>query len=195
MGAILRVFLRLFRSEQYGPPDRYAAAIAAEQYIGRRASPNVTISRRRLRDLLRHAFDVGAVWQVAQQAAASAAARPTFPPRRIAVGIYRLRIVAAFIFALGVQWNNRRFIGRNCVDHWIVPGAPVAAPRAPNPFDVFDPPSAGPGMGARIEAFMCLGDGLMGAAFTVALVFSAAALVLWVAYRVVVWIWEGFRST
>jgi len=52
MGWVRRAIVAV-RGEAYGPPDRYANAIAVEPYIGERGAPNVTVSRRRLRDLLR----------------------------------------------------------------------------------------------------------------------------------------------
>jgi hypothetical protein len=152
--------------EAYGPPDRYARAIRVEPYIGERGAPNVTVSRRRLRDLLRQAFDAGVDWQVEREAEAAAVARPTFPPRRVARGLLRVRVVLASAAGLRVAWEATRR------SHW----------------DCFPPPRD------SFLQVMCIGDGSVGVLVIGTVWAVCAALALWLCQLVILWVWRGFRE-
>jgi hypothetical protein len=89
-----------------------------------------------------------------------------FPPRHVAQGLFRLRTVASVGFGLGFVLYNERFLTRGCY-------------------------RAEPG---SFDGFMCLGGGMMGMLIAGAIVAGLTALALWTVYRVVLWVWRGFRG-
>jgi hypothetical protein len=145
---------------------------AFEKNLGVPGAATVTLSRDRLHNVLHQTARLGAecqqkihAAQEAQRRAEEEVARMAFPPRQIAEGLFRLRCVAALGSGAWYLWRNARYMGGGC-------SRPSGA----------------------ADAFFCLGDGLMGLVFAAAIVCGFAALVLWGAYRVVLWVWRGFRA-
>ena len=145
---------------------------AFEKNLGVPGAATVTLSRDRLHNVLHQTARLGAecqqrihAAQEAQRQAEEDAARMALPPRQVAEGLFRLRCVAALGIGVWYLWRNARYMGGGCS----------------RPSDA-------------VDAFLCLGDGLMGLVVAGAIVSGFAALVLWGIYRVVLWVWRGFRE-
>jgi len=145
-------------------------AMAFEQNLGVPGSVNVTLSRERLRNVLDQAVMLGAEWQrsvhaaeLAAKQAAELAAKPVFPPLRVMLGFYRFRVVITGVSAFAILVAVWKNI-RGCF--------------LPTP--------------GTINEFMCQGDGFVGAALSAFFLSSLLALGLWVASRIIVWVWRGF---
>ena len=92
----------------------HTAAEALEGSVGDSDLPNVTVSRQRLRGLLRQAVDLGIAQQVVARQDAARRAAASFPPANIQRGVFRMWVVGLVAFTAVVAVRSLSRQGRVC---------------------------------------------------------------------------------